>query len=126
MALLCLLIGIIAFFKGAKIFLKADWFFFVMGILAIFIWWFTNEPLFSVILLIISDSFAMVMTIRKSYLKPFEESIFLFSASSFRSLISFFAIENYNATTWLFPVYLVVGNLFVVLWLIIRRRQLRT
>ncbi|MFA5947522.1 MAG: hypothetical protein WC806_00925 [Candidatus Gracilibacteria bacterium] len=125
-SLVCFFIGYLAFIKkGEKKFLKTDWVFFSFALLALVIWIITKEPLYSVMLMVISDSIATLLTMKNSYRKPFEESALMFFMSTIAFIFSIFAIDVYILTNWLFPVAVVFFNLVVVLWLLIRRYQLK-
>ncbi len=123
--IVCFTISGLAFFKGNRTFVKSDWILFVAALVAIFLWWFTSEPLFSVMLVTLADGFGTAMIIRKSYHKPNEESVFLFTLNSIKAAISLFAIRSYVLTTWLYPAYLVLGNGLIALVVWWRRRRIK-
>jgi len=123
-ALICFSIAIIAYKKGLGDFSRLDWLLLSSSLLSLLIWWYTQNPLGSVILLIITDAFGFVITVKKTYNHPHSETIFLFFFSSIKSIVAIFALENYNLSTWLFPAYLGISNAAFVLMMYIRRKQL--
>lgn len=92
--------------------------------LALLIWFFTNNPVFSIILISIVDFLGFIPTIRKSYSKPHEETLIHYIFAGFKFVLAIIALDNYTLTTWLYPASLVAANLFFVPMLIIRRKQL--
>ncbi len=92
--------------------------------IALLIWFFTKDPVFSIVLITIIDFLGFIPTIRKSYSKPYEETLIHYVLAGIKFLLAIIALDNYTLTTWLYPASLVLGNLFFVPMLIIRRRQL--
>ncbi len=121
LCLVCFSIFVISLFKGQKTFVILDWIFLAVTLFALLLWKVTRDPLLSVILITITDALGILPTLRKSYLKPYEENITLFAFNSVRSLISIFALASYTITTWLYPSMLVVMNALVVLVIIFRK-----
>ena len=92
--------------------------------LALALWFFTDNPVFSIILISIVDFLGFVPTIRKSFHKPGEETLIHYVLAGLKFLLSIIALNNYTLTTWLYPASLVVANLFFVIMLSVRRKQL--
>jgi len=92
--------------------------------LALLVWFFTEDPVFSIILITVIDFLGFVPTIRKSYSKPHEETLIHYVFAGLKFVLAIIALDNYSLTTWLYPASLVVANLFFVPMLVIRRRQL--
>lgn len=92
--------------------------------LALLIWFFTNDPVFSIILITIVDFLGFIPTIRKSYHKPQEETLIHYVFAGLKFVLAIIALDNYTITTWLYPASLVAANLLFIPMLIIRRRQL--
>lgn len=127
-AVACLVIAVLALWKNQDSDFykhKIDWVFFTSAVIAVILWMFTNDPTLSIILLTITDALAMVITARKSYFAPYQESLSLFGLSAVRSLLAVIGIQTYNVATWLFPGSLIVTNSVLVLIIFIRRRQVK-
>lgn len=107
---LCFIIAIIAFAKGGRVYDKYDWLSLGGAILGILLWWLTKNPIFAVILVVISDAFGFYPTLRKGMKNPFEETASTFVINSLKYIIAMFAMENYSLTTSLYPVYLILMN----------------
>ncbi len=67
---------------------------------------------------------ALVPTFRKSYLRPYEESISMWGFDVAKYALSIFAIASLNLTTVLFPIAIVVCNSALVAMILLRRRRL--
>ncbi len=112
--------------NGVKDITKLDTVAFISAIVATVIWLFAKQPLASMILLITIDLLGFIPTIRKSWNKPKEETLFTWSLNGFRHGLSISAIRDYNAITLLNPVVWAIANTIFSLILIIRRRKLQT
>lgn len=119
-----ILITVLAAFQGEKKITFSDWLAFGGAVLGIIAWALTDNPLYAVILVTITDALAFIPTFRKAYHKPYEETLFMWSVSSLKFIIVLFAINTYNATTLMYPIYLIVSNGTFAIMLSERRRIL--
>ena len=101
----------------------ADWCFLIAAMLSLPVWFFTDDPLWSVVILTVVDAFGFGPTLRKAWHKPQEESMQFYLLFGARSLLSVAALESRTLTTVLFPVAMVVACVLVSVWLWWRRRQ---
>ena len=124
-AAVCLLIFALALQRGERDITRSDWACLLIALGAIPLWIFTATPLWSVILITLIDVVAFLPTIRKSYLKPEEETASTYLMSSLKFSLSIAALEHYSLITVLYPASLVVVNFPFVLMLYLRRRSLR-
>ncbi len=122
-SLACFTVAGLAFFKGYRDFVKSDWILSGSALVAMFLWWLTSDPLLSVILVTLADAFGSIMIVRKSYHKPSQESVTLFTLNSVKAVIALFALNSYVLTTWLYPAYLILGNGMIALVVWWRRRK---
>ncbi len=120
----CLAISIYALFKGEKNITRSDWFAFVSALTAIPIWYVTKNPFYAVVLVSFIDAVAFFPTFRKSWSKPFEESLLTYTISGITFVISIMALENFSLTTVLYQATLVLTNGSFVCMLLIRRKLL--
>lgn len=121
----CSLIAVISLFHGEKRITWGDKIAFAGGLATIPLWYFTKNPLWSVILATAIDGFAFYPTFRKSWLKPYEESTPLYTLDAARLLISLFAIENLTLTSILYPLFVMLMNTSFVVMLCCRRAVLK-
>ena len=124
LSLECLAVALLAFRRGEREITSLDWWCLSLGLTGLFLWQLTNNPLTAVILVTITDALAGLPTFRKSYSRPQEETISSYALGALRSLVSLPALTSFNLTTALYPVFIAFADGALVLFLLIRRRQL--
>lgn len=102
-----------------------DWMFFAMAIGAIGVWYLTSDPLWAVVVLMTVDLLGFCPTIRKAYLKPFEESLLFFNLMTLRNVFSIAALEHLSLTTYLFPLMIAISSMMFVVMVMVRRQVLK-
>lgn len=123
--LLCLTIFILGMKDGQKDITKFDTVTFVISLIAIGIWVFAKQPVISVVLITTINTLANLPTIRKSWNKPYTETLFTWELGAIRNLLGIVALESYSVLTWLYPVSSLLVNIIVSSLLIIRRKQVK-
>lgn len=123
-AFVSFIIFFLALSRGEKNATRSDLVYLVASLLAIVPWLLTNDPVSSVILISIIDFLGFLPTIRKSWSKPYEETLIHYVFAGLKFVLAIIALENYSIITWFYPASLVAANLFFVVMLIIRRKQL--
>lgn len=101
----------------------ADWCFLVAALLSLPLWFVTDDPLWSVVILTTVDALGFGPTLRKAWHKPQEESLQFYGLFTLRSLLALWALESRTLTTVLFPAAMVVACVVVIVLLLWRRRQ---
>ena len=86
---------------------KLDYICLILAILALILWWITNNPLLAIIFWILADFFAALPLIIKIYKFPETENIFPFFAWLIANLSAFLVIKEWKPEEYLFPSYLV-------------------
>lgn len=124
-AVLCLTVFVLGMKQGQKDITKFDTATFTVTLIAIGIWIFAKQPVISVVLITTINTLAYLPTIRKSWNKPYSETLLTWTLGAVRNLFGIFALENYSVLTWLYPVSTFIMNVFVNSMLIIRRKQVR-
>jgi hypothetical protein len=123
-AVICFSIFILSLKKGEKNITRSDKLSLFGAGIAVFLWYLTSSPLISVILVIIIDAMGgFYPTIRKSYSKPYEETVLTYLLSGLKWVFAIIALENYTLITTLDPVFAAFTNLAFVALLLIRRKQ---
>lgn len=120
----CFLLVGIGYLRGDRGYTRSDWITLIVSLMAVPLWIVTKTPLWSVILVCIIDTVGFLPTVRKAWEKPWEEpasGYAFFSAGAFLSLL---AIENWNPSTWLYPVLMVFTNCSMAAYLLIRRYKM--
>lgn len=123
-AILAFIVFGLGMHNGKKDITKSDTVFFILSFVALFLWLFAQQPILSIALVSSLDMLGFIPTIRKSWNKPFTETLFTYELNAFRHGLSFLALEQYSIVTWLYPASWALANAFFSLMLIIRRRQI--
>lgn len=121
-ALVCFIVVIATYRNGFIDITITDRISFSGALLAIPVWYFTGDPLYAILLVVVIDIFGFYPTFRKGYNKPYEDSALLFSASTLKFFVSIFALESITLVTVLSPATLVAINAGLVFMLLARRR----
>jgi hypothetical protein len=124
-ATIAFFVFLLAIFKGEKNITRSDKLNLAGAGFALLLWFFTDSPLWSVILITIIDFLGFLPTFRKSWHKPHEETFIHYVLAGLKFVLAIMALENYSIITWLYPASLVLANLGFAAMLMIRRRQLR-
>lgn len=120
-------IATLAFIKRGELSItRADKILFISAMSSLPIWYFTSDPLCSVIVLTTVDVVGFGPTIRKAYTDPFTESLLFFALFSVRNLFVIIALEAYSMTTVLFPAATGVACIFLISLTLYRRCRLET
>lgn len=122
-AVISFLIFFLGLRSGKKDITKSDTIFFILSLVALLLWLVAKKPVLSVILAVSIDMLGFFPTIRKSWNKPYSETLSLYELNSFRHLLSLLALQKYNVVTWLNPVVWILANVLFSLMLIIRRKH---
>lgn len=101
---------------------RGDWAFLIAALLSLPLWYFTDDPLWSVVILTAVDALGFGPTLRKAWQKPHEESFQFYAIFAMRSSLSIMALENQTLTTVLFPLVMVIACIGVCIMLYWRRR----
>ena len=111
--------------KSDRLISNIDWLFFIIAMTSLPLWYFTSNPLWSVMILTTVDLLGFVPTFRKSYNHPYEEQLTFFNLMASRNLIVVIALENYSLTTLMFPAATAIACILFVLMVIIRRSKIK-
>lgn len=123
-AIVCFSIFIAGLIKGRKNIVFIDWISLFGAGIALYFWYITKGPLISVILITIIDALGFFPTFRKSYFKPFEETMSTYFLSGLKFVFALFALDKFSVITALYPLSLVIMNWVFVVMLIMRRKQI--
>ena len=124
LALMCVLISLLAVFRGEKRITLADYICFAASLGGIMLWAWTRNPLLAVIVITIADTLAFVPTIRKSWKNPYQETAISYAIATLRSTFAVLSLDSFLLTNWLHPASLIVADGGFTVMLLIRRRQL--
>lgn len=102
---------------------QSDRVLFVLAALAVPSWLVTEDPLWAVIFLTLADLLGFGPTLRKTYLRPFEEHAGFFALGAMRNVLVIIALEAYSWTTILFPAAVGAACMGSSLFIMVRRRM---
>ncbi len=125
-SLLCMVVAIYAAFKGEKHITTLDRIAFGGALAVTLMYIFTQQALLAAFLATIIDLLGYIPTFRKSYALPSNEPALTYTFSGMSFLFSLFALQEWSFTTAFYPLVLVFSNASLVVFLLIRRRTLRT
>lgn len=118
------IIFILAIKRGEKNITTSDKLNLLGAVFALVLWSWTNNPLWSVILITIVDLLGFLPTIRKSYHKPHEETLISYVLAGLKFALAIVALDNYSLVTWLYPASLVAADVLFVTMLLVWRKRL--
>jgi hypothetical protein len=122
-AFMCTVIFILSIFKGERDIRLLDWISLGISAIGIVLWFYTNNPLWAVILTTAVDLVGFVPTIRKSLEHPFEETWSTYLMGGIKWVLSVAALSHYSAVTLIYPLGMIVANFGFVLFLLYTRRR---
>lgn len=123
-ALMCIAVIVLGFAYKAKVeIVKIDTAFLILAFIALGLWLIAKQPVLSAILTTLIDLLGFVPTIRKSWSKPFTETLTFYYLNLFRFGLAVVALQKYSVVTALYPVTWLAANSLFALMLIIRRKQ---
>ncbi len=123
-AIIAFLIFVFGLRNGNTDITHSDTVFFVLSLIAIFLWLVAKQPVLSVILVSTIDILGFIPTIRKSWNKPRSETLFTYELNALRHGLSLFALQQYSIVTWLYPASWAFANVLFSLMLIVRRKAI--
>jgi hypothetical protein len=124
-ALITIYVAILAWILRSDISItRLDFGFLLAAFAALPTWFFTSDPLGSVVILTVVDVLGFGPTLRKAYAYPHEESLQFYNIFIVRSFLSVLALETHNLTTVLFPAAMIAACFVVSVLLWWRRKTL--
>lgn len=122
-AIVCSIIFLFGLRIGKKDITRSDTIFLILALVAIVVWVFAKQPTISVIIVSAVDMLAFAPTIRKSWNKPYSETLISYEVNTLRFALAIFALERYTIITSLYPITWVLANGLFSIMLIVRRRR---
>jgi len=122
--LICASLFIIGLKNGTKNVTQSDIIALILALVAIAFWLIVKEPLLSIILVAFIDLMSFYPTFRKSWGKPWSETLVTWEMNFVKNAISIYALESLTLVTALYPTYSLISTGTFCLLLIIRRRSI--
>lgn len=125
-SLITFVIFLLSFRYGEKNILTVDWLSLLFAAGALLLWFITDNPLWSVLLIALIDAVGgFFPTFRKSIKHPEQETVSSYFIYGFSLCLSLLALGSFNFVNAFYPASFVFINWGLCLFLIIRRRQLK-
>lgn len=105
---------------GFKHIKKTDTYFLVLALLGIIPWILTDNPTYSIIIVVLIDLIAFIPTIRKAWVNPSSEAPMLYVMNVLRHVLTLFALQSYNIATTLHSISMIITNTIMTI-LIMRK-----
>ncbi len=125
MGIVCFTTFLLGLKNGTKNITKFDIAAFVLALIAIVLWLIVKQPLLSILLVVFIDFMSFLPTIRKSWGKPWSETLVTWILGSVKNGLSIYALQATTLITVMFPVYSLIATLFFWNMLILRRRVVK-
>ena len=113
---------LMSFKYGTKEITRGDTILLIWALCAIPMYFGIENAIYSLVLIILIDSFAYIPTIRKTYHAPSTESIPAFSLWILKYTLSIFALAHYSIYTIAYPMSIVLANSILVAIMLYRRQ----
>lgn len=107
---------------GEKNITRSDWIVFILALMALPVWQMTQNALYAVLVICVIDLLAFWPTVRKSWLKPFEEATVPFLIGGVGFGCGLLALDAFTLTTALYPALVLTANMFFVAMVLYRRK----
>ncbi|MEI8175051.1 MAG: hypothetical protein WCG28_03820 [bacterium] len=90
--------------------------------ISIILWLVFDNPVVALVTNLAVDSFAVVPTIKKSYLRPEGEDFWAWFGTGVADSLNFFAVERMTFAVLVYPIYMLVSDLIVISILFMRKK----
>ncbi len=95
------------------------------GIVSILLWIVTGNPVLALILNLAIDQFALIPTMKKSYLRPEGESFWAWVGTSLGDFVNILAIEKFTFAVVVYPIWMFIDDVIIVWFLGMGKRKAR-
>lgn len=123
--LLCIGVVVLSLRKGKKDITVSDTVVAILSLIAIGFWLVANQPIISIVLVIAADMLAFIPTVRKSWKKPYSETLSLYVTNAIRFFLALAAVRTYTFLSSSWIIAWAVGNTLFSIMLVVRRRQIK-
>lgn len=94
------------------------------AIVSIILWIIFDNPVVALVTNLAVDSFAIVPTIKKSYLRPEGEDFWAWFGTGMADTLNMFAVERFTFAILIYPIYMLVSDLIIILILLLRKKSI--
>src|SRR3989344_2571178 len=90
--------------------------------ISIILWIIFKNPVVALITNLAVDSFAIVPTIKKSYLRPEGEDFWAWFGTGLADSLNMFAVERFSFAILIYPIYMLVSDLIIIVILLFKKK----
>jgi len=101
---------------------KTDVISLVGALASIALWIIFKNPVVALVASLAVDSFAIIPTIKKSYLRPEGENFWAWFGTGIADSLNMFAVERFSFAILLYPIYMLVSDLIIIVILLLRKK----
>ncbi len=101
---------------------KTDLFCLFGAIFSVILWIIFDNPTIALVTNLAIDSFAIVPTIKKSYLRPEGEDFWAWFGTGVADSLNMFAVEKFTFAILVYPIYMLVSDLIIIFILLLRKK----
>jgi hypothetical protein len=121
--IMCLLVIFFGAKHGKRDITLSDNVVLVLTLVCMVLWLAAKQPLTAILLACATDLLAFMPTVRKSWNKPFSETLSLYQLNTVRFAIAVIALEQYTFINMVWPAMWAVANGLFAIMLVARRQQ---
>ena len=103
---------------------KTDLFCLWGAVLSIVLWIVSQNPVVALITSLAVDSFALIPTIKKSYLRPEGEDFWAWFGTGTADTLNMFAVERFTFAILVYPIYMLLSDLIIIFILFLRKKKI--
>ena len=103
---------------------KTDIICLVGSFVSIILWIIFNNPVIALVTSLAVDSFAIIPTIKKSYLRPEGEDFWAWFGTGIADSLNFFAVEKFTFAILIYPIYMLTSDILLVTILFVKKKNI--
>ncbi len=121
----CVFVSFLALQRGERHIVAGDYASLGASVAALVWWRLADDPFMAVLLIIATDAFGFLPTVRKSLVRPYEETVGMYGLNAIRFSFGLLTLSVWAPEAWLYPAYVVVSQGGFALLLVFLRQQRR-
>lgn len=94
------------------------------SLVSVILWIIFNNPVVALVTNLAIDSFAIIPTVKKSYLRPEGEDFWAWFGTGVADTLNMFAVERFTFAILLYPIYMLVSDLIIIVILLFRKKDI--
>lgn len=120
-SIICFIVAWIGFYQKQVKYKSMDWVVLFVAFLSIIPWYFTKNPMFSVIIITFIDFLGFLPTYRKIYFHPESETLSAWYMMDVKILLWILALDIFTFNSIFYPVVVFFLNVFAIILIHIKK-----